>query len=45
VGLDIGLETLSSGVRALDLSMTGAGRSASTGADGKRDDQRKLSTG
>jgi hypothetical protein len=47
-GLDIGLEMVSSGVGVLDLSRrfpSGAERSATMGADGKRDDQRKVSTG
>jgi hypothetical protein len=46
VGLDIGLETVSPGV--LDLSKiqsSGGGRWTTTGADGKRDDQRTLSAG
>lgn len=46
-GLDIGLETVSSGAGVLDLSrrlLSGAA-CPTIGADGKSDDQRKLSTG
>ena len=48
-GLDIGLVvSVSSGAGVLDLSRrlpSRGGRSMTIGADGKRDDQRKLSTG
>ena len=45
-GLDIGLETLSSGVPDLSkIPSSGGVRSTTIGADGNRDDQRTLSAG
>jgi len=42
-GLDIGLDTLSSGVPVLSNRLHSVGRSTTMGADGKSDDQRTLS--